>query len=996
MTLFTSHTDEAAPGAAPESPFSLNISGTHQTPAVGPCNVNSEWPTPIILLTPSQKARQLSDEESDTGDDQDGYFTTRGDPEITPVRSTRSNVLLSPYDPRFSKPRSRARSVGDSRPYPPAEIVKKKLRLKIDSQLFGGTPSRKRSPSESDINFSESFEIPKHEFTCVQIREEGYHDCSTGRKFLFHLKQHFLQGKSEATRTAIVSSLEKALTKGILPDSESEASHSNLGELKQKCSVCWEQDIVKTTTERLKSGISNGNDEDVSDPLLHLLVRLNTHYSEIATDKPIPRFNSLTIESAVGRDVKIPLNEAARSARTEPLVILHLGKHRAVNIIPKKLNLAMLDVFDVQIENFTVMTAFPKTRESMAISVPREKALEDDDLDLHIFVYAHNSDTTVKDVVETGGTVKDEEGPSGSCKDEMETDRDDDDKLEPAVNDENELKAVEPVVDVLKSVGVDIDEIQPGGTSQISLEPSGADKIGMKPGGCGKDEINSGWSNEDESAKQAGVDGDDVEPDGDNSCDKESARSVKDEVVPARTEASKVELRGTLEDYVEPAIAVKDAVLSVVEKTESDIDSNPLKTRKDKRFLSSTLCAGIVNGNNNVFVTKCLKICGLQVREDDKADENRAVILDYIQSIKKGRTTAPKPLIYIMVGKLSSEGVESELPRMKIQAKGVKKAKDRKQLVKNYLLEVHHGSENRTPVDRITSTESSQPKPSHTKPKGGRVNGSTPGVPPPLLQEDAIDSSSGAECWSDIETVQNNKDQKQLKNRVKEPASRKKRCSVAVRNSTHMITKRGNINLKRKSTFKQYKKHEAVAHAVGKKSDDVEKLETALSILQGKFIDQIEDSKKLQQSLTDALIEERERCDKLEKEIMAQKNCIDLILQETTSKSKTNLEALTKVVSDESKVIKSEIKSLKSDLPTLMTKSEENCLAKVKMETEALQSAVDSAKDKTSHKMEEITRRQNLITKRLEEIEKKIRTNHSIRTPNTVNPLYTGPLGGKG
>ena len=87
-------------------------------------------------------------------------------------------------------------------------------------------------------------------------------------------------------------------------------------------------------------------------------------------------------------------------------------------------------------------------------------------------------------------------------------------------------------------------------------------------------------------------------------------------------------------------------------------------------------------------------------------------------------------------------------------------------------------------------------------------------------------------------------------------------------------------------------------------------------------------------------------------------------------------------MSDESKVTKSEIKSLKSDLASLMTRSENNCLANVKLEIEALQSAVHSAKDKNGHKIEETTQRQNLIIKRVEEIEKQISTNNAIRTPN--------------
>ena len=88
-----------------------------------------------------------------------------------------------------------------------------------------------------------------------------------------------------------------------------------------------------------------------------------------------------------------------------------------------------------------------------------------------------------------------------------------------------------------------------------------------------------------------------------------------------------------------------------------------------------------------------MKIYGVQRGEG--ADKNRAEVLEYIQSIKEGTTKAPKALIYLMVGKLSKQGVDLELKRMKIQECGVKKAIKERRVIKLlpiYLLKVHHGN----------------------------------------------------------------------------------------------------------------------------------------------------------------------------------------------------------------------------------------------------------------------------------------------------------------
>ena len=176
----------------------------------------------------------------------------------------------------------------------------------------------------------------------------------------------------------------------------------------------------------------------------------------------------------------------------------------------------------------------------------------------------------------------------------------------------------------------------------------------------------------------------------------------------------------------------------------------------------------------------------------------------------------------------------------------------------------------------------------------------------------------------------------------------------------------------------------AAAHTAMRKSEEVEKLETALSILQSKFIDQIESNKKLQQSLTDALNEERARCDKLEKELITQKNCIDLILQETTNERKHTAEITKKAVLEESKDMKSQIKALKSNLTDHVTKTENHC-EDIETKIASLQSSMDIIENKHNHQIEETKQSQSLMAKRLEGIEEKISADYNNSKPATSN-----------
>ena len=349
-------------------------------------------PTPIIQVTaaenPNRTTEQTAGDIDENDDDGAGYFTGKANPIITPVSGTRRNVLLLPQDYRHSKTRLRTRSVGDHRPYmPPGEVVKKRLRLKMDSQLDGGTPVRRRSPSESNIDFSSSFTIPRHELGCVKIDVGGYHDCSAGRECLVHLENDFLSNNEPLSRRSVVIALEKVLSSNFSTAEEVAGD----GSLIQEKLLQWDAVTVKSAMDHLHPGVSPDNEALGNDPLLHLLAKLNQHYASISLGQTEKTFDSLKILSMTDRNLKVPLNEPDSSPEDDPLVILHLGKTRALNIIPKKLNLAMMDVFDVQLDNFAILSVLSKTMKIMHVSLAQEKSLQDDVLDLHMLLIPYCS-----------------------------------------------------------------------------------------------------------------------------------------------------------------------------------------------------------------------------------------------------------------------------------------------------------------------------------------------------------------------------------------------------------------------------------------------------------------------------------------------------------------------------------------------------------------------------------------------------------------------------
>ena len=116
-----------------------------------------------------------------------------------------------------------------------------------------------------------------------------------------------------------------------------------------------------------------------------MLVKLNRHYHDTNLESPSTAFNSLRVTSLLGRSAKVPITLQGDEEVTDALVLLHLGRERAVNIIPKRFNNDLMDVFDLCLGNLTALSVLEKTRRDMSISLAIEKPLEDE-LDFHLLV----------------------------------------------------------------------------------------------------------------------------------------------------------------------------------------------------------------------------------------------------------------------------------------------------------------------------------------------------------------------------------------------------------------------------------------------------------------------------------------------------------------------------------------------------------------------------------------------------------------------------------
>ena len=76
--------------------------------------------------------------------------------------------------------------------------------------------------------------------------------------------------------------------------------------------------------------------------------------------------------------------------------ILDKNLERSMDVIPRKFDVELFDVFDVKLSNFSLVTVMPETYAKMNIYSARERALENDEHDFHILIVPFREETPNK------------------------------------------------------------------------------------------------------------------------------------------------------------------------------------------------------------------------------------------------------------------------------------------------------------------------------------------------------------------------------------------------------------------------------------------------------------------------------------------------------------------------------------------------------------------------------------------------------------------------
>ena len=582
---------------------------------------------------------------------------------------------------------------------------------------------RKRSPSESDINFADSFEIPRNEISCIKIQDTGYHDCSTGREYLIHLEHDYLQAESRLSRPVLISALEDALKNGQRTPSGS-ATPEKMYELQRTVVLDWDLNSV----EQLLDQLNKHNPEETivdEDPLFYLLGKLIQHQRDLKTSKSDISYNSLEITSIVGRGHKLVLNDAIDTAEEEPLLVLHMGRERAMNIIPKKLNLAMLDVFDVQLGNFSLISISHKTKDSMHISLPKEKALEEDDLDLHILVKpilkrVSKEILDGEELSSTGHPVPDGK-PNDAEKliaseepDVFLEQRDISTMNQHAVAEEHNV-GEEPDV-VIEKLGAEeqsaiISEERDHDTTMNQHAVAEEHNVGEEPDGA-KEKLTSEERDHDTTMNQHAVAEEHnvgEEPDGaeekltseerDHDATMNQHAVAEEHNVGEEPDGAKEKLTSEERDHDatmnQNAVAEEHNVGEEPDGTEEKLTSEerdhdatmmpppaqncvqPIrKSSKNKqkhdnvegRFISTKICVSLLNSHRKETITTWLKDCGIPVpkKKKLKAHKLREQLLKHIQSIHDGNTKPTMFFVSSFLAKLPFSELLEEAKRLRI------------------------------------------------------------------------------------------------------------------------------------------------------------------------------------------------------------------------------------------------------------------------------------------------------------------------------------------
>ena len=539
--------------------------------------------------------------------------------------------------------------------------------------------------------------------------------------------------------------------------------------LNRSTTVSWEhEDIERYQRDKLSITVDNC--------LLHLLDLMNQAAAEL--DGNLPSFDSLSITSMEDRTVR---KEIRAPDPAVPLVLMHIGNDRALNIIPKKFSKDMMDVHNVTLSNFSTLVIARHTHQLMNLTLPYEST-QYDGLDIHLLIIPFRN---WKDVA---GYESLKSHHEVNCE------------VEPENTSASDRKA--PNTELPASP-----DLMSHQTPQKS-QPTSAYNLESQPG--------SDLTNPNEQDPNNTVCT--IRTDNDKSLDQESPETIKEHVDGSNTTQASDENeheKTNGPDPMTPKCADDGATSASAESSTDAI-----------KFLSTSSSIAIVNGITGKVLNKWLGELKIPTKKD--AFENRQILLDFVQNVIENKVKPPGSFINKFVEKLDDDTIideEIKLLNITIPQKGNKalSTSKKKRIIKNFLIDQHH--------------------PSHDKDIGLDLNlSSLKRQPPPdLLSDGALSTSAMESRWSDSsKAIKPSKKplpkKKKKKNKSRKPIKDDPPCEEPEVNASKTVPKENRelstgteINAAITGVNKLQNAFETLEESVVKLSQDHSRLEEGLT-----------------------------------------------------------------------------------------------------------------------------------------------------------------------
>jgi FtsZ-binding cell division protein ZapB len=579
---------------------------------------------------------------------------------------------------------------------------------------------------------------------CVRARDTGLYDCSSGLGEYFHLEHSFMNKPDTAKidKEKLFDTIKKFLA--ITGEDPDHSPHS--------VELAWNKEEIEDC--RAKSSTSNiVHHIDQRKNLVFLLSRMISHVS-LTTSMRL-KFNGLNLTVLTEKE-----DFQLDGCGGQPIAVIHFGECIGVNMVPKKHDWLRPNIFDVSLENETMLTIFPETYKHMNIRIRgtgaenkthvliimtdvREKpgdasntpiqieadddklaateagtdqtvpdemtaTLAADDEAATTAADADRNDRVADGIKVTNATEVDgsDDGVAdeGTATTDTVVERDDSVATEGIITTAVEADRDDSVADGIKATNAkEVDGSDDGvadeGTATINAEVEKVDRVAG-------DVIVTATAGTNRNNRVSGVTVSDA-------VEFDKGNGVTDDLTVIAPAAITYGQEDTIEKSItSPGIEACDTLVTTSVnnaegrkhwKKKTGVGQSKAIPREGK-FISMDLCVPIVNTHGKEVIYQWLVDCGIQAQKKKRVHKLRTLLLNNIQSIHEGKVFPNLRFVSSFLEKLSHPQLLEEAERMKIcLSKGSVESQTRRHIIEFLVCKTERS--NQTSLPQLLPTD---------------------------------------------------------------------------------------------------------------------------------------------------------------------------------------------------------------------------------------------------------------------------------------------------